>query len=108
MMPELTRWPLHLDLRHMLGVDEQLGAVPYADIAFEVTGQSSSGSSSGRQALLAHRAVVASRSPVLSNAMHSLPAEDFPGQPGMKICMYRIDPRISKQVWKGILYYMYC
>eukprot|EP00927_Polykrikos_kofoidii_P042296 TRINITY_DN36173_c0_g1_i1.p1 TRINITY_DN36173_c0_g1~~TRINITY_DN36173_c0_g1_i1.p1 ORF type:complete len:730 (-),score=111.28 TRINITY_DN36173_c0_g1_i1:211-2400(-) len=121
--PTSKRWPQHIDLSHMLAADPTTGMASFADVAFEVAlradghiGQSQGKDGNGgggegggvsRCALLAHRVVVGSRSPVLFEEFSRLKLEPFPGKPGVLVAILRVDPRISKDVWKGVLCFLY-
>lgn len=113
--PELRHWPGHLELLSMLGANPATGSVPYADVAFEVSPGGSTGSgasggskSTGNKLVMAHRAIVASRSPVLHEEFKKLPVDTpLQGQEGVRACLFRVDPRISKDVWKCVVYFLY-
>lgn len=113
--PRLQRWPLHLDFARSLVPEQSTGVLPYADLAFEVgsdapaggAGPSAPGRPSGRSLLLAHQAVMASRSPVLMEELRGRSAELLPGLDGVRACLFRVDPRIPKEVWKCVMQFCY-
>lgn len=113
--PELRHWPGHLELLQMLAASPATGSVPYADVAFEVSPGGSTGGgaaggakATGNKLVMAHRAIVASRSPVLLEELKRLPADTpLQGQDGARACLFRVDPRISKDVWKCVIYFLY-
>jgi hypothetical protein len=86
----------------MLQPDES-GLVPYADVAFDV-GPDSGGSATGR--FLAHRIIVASESKVLMEELSKLPMTLLPREQ-IQAAVFRVDPRISKEVWRSVLQFMY-
>lgn len=90
-----------LDLSKMMVADASTGIVPYADVAFET------GPAAGTQQLFAHRAVVGARSPVLFQALQGVPLEPLPRHPGLCVCSFRVDPRISVDTWKRSLHFLY-
>jgi len=95
-------FPEHFRVADMLQQDDS-GAVPYADVAFDV-GPSDSRVAAGR--FLAHRIVVATQSPVLFEALERLPLTELsPGGP--RAAVFRVDPRISQEVWRSALQFMY-
>jgi len=103
--PEFSQpaaFPDHFHVADMLQPDES-GVVPYADVAFDV-GPDSGGSATGR--FLAHRIIVASESPVLMQELSKLPMTLLPREQ-IQAAVFRVDPRISKEVWRSILQFMY-
>eukprot|EP00928_Gymnodinium_smaydae_P046343 TRINITY_DN3086_c0_g4_i1.p1 TRINITY_DN3086_c0_g4~~TRINITY_DN3086_c0_g4_i1.p1 ORF type:complete len:721 (+),score=71.18 TRINITY_DN3086_c0_g4_i1:60-2222(+) len=99
---QLEPLPEYFCVAELLQQDD-FGNVPYADVAFDV-GPDNAGVASGR--FLAHRIIVAAQSPVLFEALASLPLTPLPKE---NVCaaVYRIDPRIDKLIWRGILQFMY-
>jgi hypothetical protein len=95
-------FPEHFHIAEMLQQDES-GLVPYADVAFDV-GPDAGGSEAGR--FLAHRIIVASVSPVLMQEVAKLPMVMLPREQ-VEAVVFRVDPRISKEVWRSILQFMY-
>jgi len=94
--------PGHLGLAALLQQDDD-GAVPYADVAFDV-GPDCDGVPSCR--FLAHRIVVASQSPVLFAELEKLPLTELPKM-GTRAAVLRVDPRIPQEVWRSALQFMY-
>eukprot|EP00927_Polykrikos_kofoidii_P007884 TRINITY_DN13248_c0_g1_i1.p1 TRINITY_DN13248_c0_g1~~TRINITY_DN13248_c0_g1_i1.p1 ORF type:complete len:848 (+),score=123.10 TRINITY_DN13248_c0_g1_i1:50-2545(+) len=86
----------------MLQQDE-FGSVPYADLAFDV-GPDNGGVAAGR--FLAHRVVVSSQSAVLFEALAKAPLTPMQRE-GICAAIIRIDARISKDVWRSALQFMY-
>lgn len=97
-----TPFPEHFRVADLLQRDE-FGAVPYADVAFDV-GPDNANVAAGR--FLAHRIVVATQSPVLFEALEKLPLTDLPKE-GAQVAIFRVDPRISQEVWRSALQFMY-
>lgn len=93
-------FPEHFRVAEMLQQDET-GSVPYADVAFDVGPQ---GKATGR--FLAHRMVVASQSCVLFDTLERAPLLELPRE-GIWAAIVRVDPRISQEVWRTVLQYMY-
>lgn len=93
--------PEHFKVSDMLQQDE-FGAVPYADVAFDV-GPDRTGVAACR--FLAHRIVV-SQSPVLFKALEKLPLSELPRE-NTHAAIFRVDPRISQEVWRSALQFMY-
>jgi len=93
-------FPEHFRVAEMLQQDET-GSVPYADVAFDVGPQ---GKATGR--FLAHRMVVASQSSVLFDTLERAPLLELPRE-GIMAAIVRVDPRISQEVWRTVLQYMY-
>jgi len=94
------QFPEHFRVAEMLQQDET-GSVPYADVAFDVGPQ---GKATGR--FLAHRMVVASQSCVLFDTLERAPLLELPRE-GIWAAIVRVDPRISQEVWRSVLQYMY-
>mmetsp|Transcript_76414 Transcript_76414/g.224180 ORF Transcript_76414/g.224180 Transcript_76414/m.224180 type:complete len:907 (+) Transcript_76414:69-2789(+) len=95
-------FPEHFRVAELLQQDE-LGTVPYADVAFDV-GPDNAEVAAGR--FLAHRIVVATQSPVLFEALEKLPLTELPKE-GARVAIFRVDPRISQEVWRSALQFMY-
>mmetsp|Transcript_113560 Transcript_113560/g.220158 ORF Transcript_113560/g.220158 Transcript_113560/m.220158 type:complete len:939 (+) Transcript_113560:87-2903(+) len=94
--------PNHFRAAAMLQQDES-GAVPYADVAFDV-GADENQVAAGR--FLAHRIVVAAQSPALFEALEKLPLSDLPREK-IRAAIFRVDPHISQEVWRTALQFMY-
>merc|ERR1740129_961352 len=104
--------PDHFPLAALMAQDAQ-GRVPFADVAFDVGPEdsssyssSSSSSSSSRGRFMAHRIVVAAQSPVLLEALQGLPIQQLP-QEGASCCIFKVDARISKEVFRSVLQFLY-
>jgi len=99
-------FPEHFRAADMLLQDEG-GAVPYADLAFDVGAEVEAGVAAGR--FLAHRIVVATQSPVLLEAIGKTELTELsPGKEDrIRAAVCRVDPRISKEVWRSVLQFMY-
>jgi len=95
-------FPEHFHIAEMLQPDES-GVVPYADVAFDV-GPDGGGAGAGR--FFAHRIVVASESPVLMEKLAKLPLTQLEPE-NVRAAVFRVDPRISKEVWRTALQFMY-
>jgi len=95
-------FPEHFHIAEMLQQDEA-GLVPYADVAFDV-GPDTGGNAAGR--FLAHRIIVSSVSPVLMDELAKIQLTLLP-QEGVNAAVFRVDPRISKEVWRCALQFMY-
>eukprot|EP00930_Biecheleria_cincta_P070494 TRINITY_DN58130_c0_g1_i1.p1 TRINITY_DN58130_c0_g1~~TRINITY_DN58130_c0_g1_i1.p1 ORF type:complete len:820 (-),score=190.00 TRINITY_DN58130_c0_g1_i1:370-2829(-) len=95
-------FPEHFHLAEMLrpGPD---GIIPYADVAFDV-GPDREGVASGR--FLAHRIVVTANSPVLFKLVEKTELKELQ-QEKIRAAVVRIDARISQDVWRNILQFMY-
>jgi len=93
-------FPEHFRVAEMLQQDET-GSVPYADVAFDVGPQ---GKATGR--FLAHRMVVASQSCVLFDTLERASLMEL-SREGIWAAIVRVDPRISQEVWRSVLQYMY-
>jgi len=103
--PEFSQpdpFPEHFRVAEMLQQDEN-GTVPYADVAFDV-GPDNAGMAAGR--FLAHRIVVATQSPVLFEALEKLQLTELPKE-GARVAILRVDPRVSQEVWRSVLQFMY-
>merc|ERR1712224_638082 len=98
--PEI--FPAHFHVAEMLKQDSS-GSVPYADVAFDV-GPDGGGASAGR--FLAHRIIVAAQSTVLFEALEKLPLTPLTRE-GITAAIIRVDARISKEVWRCVLQFMY-
>lgn len=106
----LKAWPPQrrdFEISKMLYPDESTGSVPYGDVAFDVGVPGPDGK--GRSLILAHRVIVASRSPVLLAELEKLPLKPLSSQQdnGLRACVFRVDSRISKDVWKCVLQFLY-
>lgn len=99
---EPDRFPEYFRIAQMLQQDET-GVVPYADVAFDV-GPEKDGVASGR--FLAHRIVVVAQSPVLFEALNKLELTDLPREQ-IRAAVFRVDERISQEVWRSVLQFMY-
>lgn len=95
-------FPEHFRVADLLQQDEA-GLVPYADVAFDV-GPDNAGVAACR--FLAHRIVVISQSPVLFEALEKLPLAHLPREK-THAAIFRVDPRVSQEVWRSILQFMY-
>lgn len=95
-------FPDHFHVAEMLQQDDT-GSVPYADVAFDV-GPESLGNAAGR--FLAHRIIVASMSPILMQELNKLPFTHL-SREDVHAVVFRVDPRISKEVWRSALQFMY-
>jgi len=92
-------FPPHFRVAEMLQPDDT-GVVPYADVAFDV------GPEGGVGRFLAHRIVVVAQSPVLLESLEKLPLTELPREK-IRAAVLRIDPRISQEVWRSALQFMY-
>ncbi|CAK0802236.1 unnamed protein product, partial [Prorocentrum cordatum] len=92
-------FPPHFRVAEMLQPDDT-GVVPYADVAFDV------GPEGGVGRFLAHRIVVVAQSPVLLESLEKLPLTALPREK-IRAAVLRIDPRISQEVWRSALQFMY-
>jgi len=104
--------PEHFRMAEMMRQEPGSGAVPYADVAFDVGKTAAAGddaSSPAQSRFLAHRLVVVIQSPVLFQALEKLPLTELPGDQTKKIraAIFRVDPRISQDVWQSVLHFMY-
>jgi len=95
-------FPEHFRISEMLQQDDD-GTVPYADVAFDV-GPERSGGAACR--FLAHRVIVMSQSPALSEALEKAPMTDLPRE-RTRAAVLRVDARISQEVWRSVLQFMY-
>jgi len=80
------------------------GMVPHADVVCDVGEDNGGGTASGR--FLAHRIVLSAQSCVLMAELeksHPVTLEKW----GIQASILRIDPRISKEVWRSALQFMY-
>lgn len=89
----------------MLVADPETGRVPHADMAFDVGPEGDANSK--RSLLLAHSSVLGARSPVLLEAFRRSTAAALPQFGGMSAVVVRVDPRISRDVWKCVLHFLY-
>eukprot|EP00930_Biecheleria_cincta_P040739 TRINITY_DN27902_c0_g1_i1.p1 TRINITY_DN27902_c0_g1~~TRINITY_DN27902_c0_g1_i1.p1 ORF type:complete len:831 (-),score=175.36 TRINITY_DN27902_c0_g1_i1:74-2566(-) len=81
------------------------GHVPFADVAFDVGPmEDDAGDAKGR--FLAHRVVVGAQSPVFLRELEFMPAETLVTE-GISARVFRVDPRISKHVWRSVLQFLY-
>eukprot|EP00913_Durusdinium_trenchii_P021872 g20551.t1 len=103
--------PEHMAVSSLLSPDAS-GQVPFADVAFDVTT-----GEGGFSRFLAHRVVVASQSSVLlqenrgadggrRRELSKLPCQELP-QEGIQAAVFKVDPRISKDVWRNVLQFLY-
>ncbi|CAE7243966.1 ktnD [Symbiodinium pilosum] len=92
--------PEHFAVASMLSPDST-GRVPFADLAFDVTTGPDSHSR-----FLAHRVVVGAQSPVLLKELETLPLVELP-QEGITAALFKVDRRISKEVWRSVLQFFY-
>lgn len=104
--------PAHFAIVRLLAPDSS-GRVPFADVAFDVGplspeegGLAAAQAGDLRARFLAHRAVVAAQSPVLLQELERLPLQHL-SQEGIQACIFRVDPRISKDVWRFALQFLY-
>lgn len=95
-------FPDYFKVAEMLEKDDG-GTIPYADVAFDV-GPDSGGVASAR--FLAHRIVVAGQSQVLYEQLEKLALTPLPQQ-SLCAAILRVDPRISREVWRSVLKFMY-
>lgn len=95
-------FPEHFHIAEMLQPDES-GVVPYADVAFDV-GPDEGGPAAGR--FFAHRIVVASESPVLMEKLAKISLTKLEHE-NVQAAIVRVDARISKEVWRTALQFMY-
>lgn len=98
--PQSAKIPEHFAVASMLSPDST-GRVPFADIAFDVTTGPDTHSR-----FLAHRVVVGAQSPVLLKELETLPLVELP-QEGITAAVFRVDRRISKDVWRAVLQFFY-
>lgn len=101
-LEEPQGFPEHFHLAEMLRPDTD-GIIPYADVAFDV-GPDREGVASGR--FLAHRIVVTANSPVLFKQLENMELKELQ-QEKIRAAVLRIDARISQDVWRSILQFMY-
>lgn len=83
-----------------------LGRVPFADVAFDVGPEEGQGHGSERARFLAHRVVAGAHSSTLLEELERLPLQQLQHE-GTSACIFRVDPRISKDVWRVVLQFMY-
>lgn len=102
--PAAVPLPEHFQLAQLLG--HSSGRIPFADVAFDVGPEDSGGNNPERGRFLAHRVVAGAQSSVLLEALENLEVQDLP-QEGIKACVFRVDPRISKEVWRSALQFLY-
>lgn len=102
-MPD--RIPEHFALAALLSQNSS-GRVPFADVAFDVGPEEGHGSSSERARFMAHRVVAGAHSPVLLEELDRLPVQQMQKEK-TSACIFRVDPRISKEVWRVVLQFMY-
>jgi len=95
-------FPEHFRVAAMLQQDPS-GLVPYADVAFDV-GPERQGVATGR--FLAHRVVVVAQSPVLFEVLEKMPLTELPKEK-ISAALIRVDERISQEVWRSVLQFMY-
>jgi len=103
--------PEHFALASILTQDGSgVGRVPFADVAFD-TGPPGSVANGECGRFLAHRVVVAAQSPVLLEELEKLPVQIFAAEmghgTGTPCAVCRIDARISREVWRSVLQFMY-
>ncbi|CAE7759727.1 LOGL8 [Symbiodinium sp. CCMP2456] len=98
--PQSAKIPEHFAVASMLSPDST-GRVPFADIAFDVTTGPDTHSR-----FLAHRVVVGAQSPVLLKELETLPLVELP-QEGIAAAVFKVDRRISKDVWRAVLQFFY-
>lgn len=101
-LEEPQGFPEHFHLAEMLRPDTD-GIIPYADLAFDV-GPDREGVASGR--FLAHRIVVTANSPVLFKLLEKMEPKKLQ-QEKIQAAVVRVDARISQDVWRSILQFMY-
>lgn len=83
------------------------GRVPFADVAFDVGPEEHHQANSNERArYFAHRVVVAAHSPMLLEELDQLPMQALKDDT-MNACIFRVDRRIPKDVWRMVLQFMY-
>merc|ERR1712176_194636 len=88
------------------------GRVPFADVAFDVgpptqeEGATCASDPSEQGRFLAHRIVVGAQSAVLLEELGRLPTQLLV-QENIHACILRVDARISKEVWRCVLQFLY-
>lgn len=98
------RIPAHFAVSSLLSQGAS-GHVPFADVAFDVGPmEDDTGDAKGR--FLAHRVVVGAQSPVFLKELELMPAETLVKE-GISARVFRVDPRISKYVWRTVLQFLY-
>lgn len=96
------RFPEHFAIATLLNPNKG-GQVPFADVAFDVgPPENGEGSNAERVRFLAHRIVVGSQSQVLLKELEK--TADITEE-GVRI--FRVNPRISKDVWRIVLQFLY-
>jgi len=95
--------PEHFALTGLLSHDTS-GKVLFADVAFDV-GKNSSGDPASAGRFLAHRIVIAAQSPMLLEELERLSFQ--PEKSDGAICVFKVDPQISKEVWRSVLQFLY-
>merc|ERR1719498_2181549 len=83
-----------------------MNRIPFADVAFDIGPEDDGTNSDQRGRFLAHRVVAGAQSSVLLEALQKLEEQDLP-QEGIKARIFRVDPRISKEVWRSALQFLY-
>ncbi|CAE8588967.1 unnamed protein product [Polarella glacialis] len=91
--------PEHFAVASLLAQDES-GRVRFADVAFDV------GPDDSTCRFLAHRVVVGAQSPVFLEELDRLPVHELK-QERISCRIFRVDQRISKDVWRGVLQFLY-
>merc|ERR1712046_246946 len=94
--------PEHFPLAHLLGGS---GRVPFADVAFDC-GPEDPSAQGDRGRFLAHRVVAGAQSSVLLEELEKLEMQDLPKE-GARACVFKVDHRISKEVWRSCLQFLY-
>mmetsp|Transcript_8700 Transcript_8700/g.15666 ORF Transcript_8700/g.15666 Transcript_8700/m.15666 type:complete len:756 (-) Transcript_8700:31-2298(-) len=99
--------PEHIALQKLL-TKNSAGRIPFADVAIDVGPQDAptGDASKGRMRFLAHRVVLAAQSPVLLEELDKLPLEPL-AKEGINAVIFRVDPRISVEVWRMVLQFLY-
>jgi len=99
--------PEHLALQRLL-TKNSAGRIPFADVAIDVGPQDAApaDASQSRLRFLAHRVVLAAQSPVLLEELDKLPVENL-AKEGINAVVFRVDPRISVDVWRMVLQFLY-
>eukprot|EP00403_Amphidinium_massartii_P015911 CAMPEP_0178426278 /NCGR_PEP_ID=MMETSP0689_2-20121128/29154_1 /TAXON_ID=160604 /ORGANISM="Amphidinium massartii, Strain CS-259" /LENGTH=799 /DNA_ID=CAMNT_0020047963 /DNA_START=8 /DNA_END=2404 /DNA_ORIENTATION=+ len=97
--------PQHLALAELLSRGSS-GLVPFADVALDVGPTDAPVGDPSRGRFLAHRVVLGAQSPVLLQELEKLPLEPL-AKEGINAAVFHIDPRISKEVWRMVLQFLY-